>query len=272
MTADQPEARSYDQAYSEFGSPLMRQIRQEAYGHDIGQHSWVTAEELLADISRLNLSPAGRFLDLGCGPGGPLTFIASRIGCRATGMDLSAPAIGAARARSVALGLEGLVTFQEADLNRPLPFPTGAFNAVISIDVVLHLRDRGKAFQEVARILSAGGRFLFTDAGVICGSVSNEDIRRRAIHGYTQFAPAGFNERMLELAGFALLYREDRTATLVKSANGRLAARLAHRDELERLEGSAYFEGQQQYLETAIALAQSESVGRMMYLAESRSE
>jgi hypothetical protein len=36
----------YEATYREFDSPLMRQIRREAYGEDIGQHSWVGAAEL----------------------------------------------------------------------------------------------------------------------------------------------------------------------------------------------------------------------------------
>jgi hypothetical protein len=37
---------SYDTAYEAFDSPLAQQMRAEAYGEDIGQHSWVTANDL----------------------------------------------------------------------------------------------------------------------------------------------------------------------------------------------------------------------------------
>ena len=74
--SDSPESedRSYDNFYDDFDSPLMKRLRLEAYGRDIGQHSWVTSEDLEESISRLKLSRASRFLDLGCGPGGPLAF------------------------------------------------------------------------------------------------------------------------------------------------------------------------------------------------------
>ncbi len=78
-------AQGYDSFYKEFDSPLMRQLRVEAYGEDIGQHSWVTAEELRSDISRLELSRSSRFLDLGCGPCGPLAFVVASVGCRRLG-------------------------------------------------------------------------------------------------------------------------------------------------------------------------------------------
>ena len=44
---------SYDDLYREFDSPLSKQLRREAYGTDLGQHSWVTAEELEEILARL---------------------------------------------------------------------------------------------------------------------------------------------------------------------------------------------------------------------------
>jgi hypothetical protein len=38
--------RGYEKLYEAFDLPLSRQIRREACGEDVGQHSWVTASEL----------------------------------------------------------------------------------------------------------------------------------------------------------------------------------------------------------------------------------
>jgi SAM-dependent methyltransferase len=263
------KTQSYDSFYEEFDSPLMRQLRVEAYGEDIGQHSWVTAEDLRSDISRLQLSRSSRFLDLGCGPCGPLTFIVSSVGCHGAGTEVSAAALAVGRARAVVMGVEHLLTLREADLNEPIPFPDYSFDAAMSLDVVLHLRDRAKLFGEVARTLSPGGRFLFTDAGVVTGAISDEEVLLRSVHGYTQFAAPGFNERALDRVGLRLLDSEDRTAGALKNATGRLAARLAHRAELEQLEGAAEFGRQQRYLETVAEISRRGAVSRMMYLAES---
>ena len=81
--------------------------------------------------------------------------------------------------------------------------------------------------------------------------------------------PPGLNERLLEAAGFRLLHREDASAGLLRNAGGRLAARLNHRLELERLEGEAAFERQQRYLETVVDLARRGSLSRWLYVAES---
>lgn len=167
-----------------------------------------------------------------------------------------------------AYGQGTLVDFQVADSNEPLRLQPNSFTAVISIDVVLHLRDRAATFKEVKRVLSPGGRFLFTDVGVVTGAVSNEEVRQRAIHGFTQFAPDGFNERTLALAGFRVLESVDRTSSLLANAKGRLASCLRHRAELELAEGSDYFEAQLRYLDTVIELSERGAMSRMMYLAE----
>jgi len=265
----QPPAR-YGSIYKDFDNPLMGQLRQAAYGEDIGQHSWVTAEELTGDIPRLRLSRESHLLDLGCGPCGPLTFVSAQVGCRGTGADFSAEAIAAGRARAGSLKLEDKLMLQVADLNDPMPYATATFNAVMSLDVVLHLRDRHAVFREVARVLIPGGRFLFTDAAVITGAVSNEEMEKRAPHGHTQFVAPGFNERMLEQAGLKLVEQYDRTVSLLKAAAGRLAARMSHRAELEKLEGPGVFERQLHYLETVVALAKRGALSRVMYLAEAR--
>jgi len=269
MSASDHESRSYDGCYADFDSPLQQQLRREAYGQDIGQHSWVTANELEQDIPRLRLSRTSRLLDLGCGAGGPLAFIVGLVGCQGSGTDLSSKAISAGRARAKSQSLGELFTVQEADLNEPIPFASGSFHAVMCLDVILHLHDRAGLFREAVRVLTPGGRFLFTDAGVITGAVSETEIRRRAIHGHTQFVPPGYNERVLELAGVRLIERVDRTASLVNNAKGRITARLAHRAAIEAAEGNDRFESQQQYLETVLRLGERGALSRIMYLGES---
>ena len=207
-------ADGYESFYREFDSPIMRLLRREAYGEDIGQHSWVGGDELRADIRRLRLSPSSRFIDLGCGPCGPLTFVLATVRCPGTGVELSTSALEVGRARAISLGVGALLTVQQADLNEPIPFEPRAFDAAMSLDVVLHLRDRSRLFHEVGKLLPPGGRFLFTDAGVVTGAVSNEEVRRRSVHGHTQFVAPGWNEALLESAGLRLLETENRTMSV----------------------------------------------------------
>ena len=261
-------AGSYDRFYRDFDSPLMQQIRREAYGHDIGQHSWVTKHDLETDIAQLQLTSASRVLDLGCGPGGALAFIVGLAGCNGTGIDVSAPAITVARRRCSALGLGTRLSFQQTDLNESIPFPNATFEVAISLDVILHLRNRTTLFRDTRRILIPKGKFLFTDAAVLTGLVSADEFRVRASRGYTQFVQPGFNEHALQEAGFDVLDVIDRTPSLLGAAKGRFNARLAHASELKDMEGEANFENEQQYLATVIELSQRRAVSRMTYVAQ----
>lgn len=260
----------YDDLYRGFDSPLTQRLRRDAYGEDIGQHSWVTADELKSDVARLKARPASRLLDLGCGAGGPLAFVAGLAGCRGSGIDRSAQAIASGQDRATKLGLGGRFTFRQADLDEPLTFPSASFEAAMSLDVVLHLRNREATFQEITRVLLPGGRFLLTDAGVVTGIIPEDERRLRSAHRSARIVTPGFNERALARAGFGLLEVNDRTTTVVQNAGGRLAARWAHADDLRLVEGNAEFDGQQQYLAAVVDLAQRGALSRMCYLAESQ--
>jgi cyclopropane fatty-acyl-phospholipid synthase-like methyltransferase len=272
MPASPERADKYEAFYRQFDSELMRRVRAEAYGEDIGQHSWVGAGELRRDSSRLDLGPTRRVLDLGSGPCGPLTFLIASSGCYGVALELSASAIELGRVRAAALGVQSRFSARVADLNEPLPSDLGQFDCVLAIDVVLHVAHREALFREVAAKLIPGGRFLFTDAGVLTGAISSEEVRQRSAHGYTQFAPSGWNESKLQAAGFRLLEHEDRTESVVRNSRGRLNALQNHRDELVEANGLAAFDQQMQYVATVEALASRRALSRFMYLAEVRSD
>ncbi len=258
----------YASLYRDFDSPLMRQLRLEAYGEDIGQHSWVTAAELREDRVRLGLGPSSQLLDLGCGPCGPLTFLVAAAGCRGTGVDLDPGALAVGRSRAGAMGIGAAITTIGGDLSDPLPFPDATFEAAISLDVVLHLRDRLAFYREAARVLRSGARLLVTDAGVVTGAISNDEVRDRSGHGYTEFVPVGWNEQLLETAGFRVLDAANRTASVARNASGRLSAIGAHRSELVEQWGEDQVLTQSRYLETVVALAHRGALSRIGYLVE----
>ena len=266
----EPPQPSYETLYQEFESPLMRELRRDAYGEDIGQHSWVTAADLRRDAVRLGISTDGLLLDLGCGPCGPLTFLMKSLGCQGIGIDVSAAALSAGLSRARSLGVEGRIRVEEANLDGQIPLDANCIDAAVSLDVLLHLRDRPHAFVEIARVLKRGARLLFTDAGVVTGSISNEEVAARSMHGFSQFCAPSFNEYAIEQAGFVLLETENRTAALLENAAGRLSARRKHAAELERVEGASGFERYQNYLSAVIAMAERGALSRMMYLAELR--
>ena len=260
----------YEAIYEQFDSPLMRRIRRQAYGEDVGQHSWVSADELRADVERLALTKESNLVDLGCGPCGPLTFLLSITGCRGTGLELSPAAIESGRARAVRLGVQHLISLRVADLNLPLDLDPGSFDAAMSLDVVLHLRERARFYAEVAHLLVPGGRFVLSDAGVRTGDMTAQEERRRSANGFAQYTLPGTNEELLDAAGFRVIGTEDCTESVVRNAAGRLAAVKAHRAELDEILSATEVEKQIDYLEVVVALAGRRALTRIMYFAELR--
>src|SRR5690242_5149931 len=93
--------------------------------------------------------------------------------------------------------------------------------------------------------LRAGGRALFTDAMVITGPVSHQEIATRSSIGFYLFVPPGENERLLRDAGFGLLSVEDLTASPADIAQRWCDAREQHREALIMREGDENFQGLQ---------------------------
>jgi SAM-dependent methyltransferase len=120
-------------------------------------HWWFVARRriLLTILNRyLGASTAGgfRILDVGCGTGTMLTYLA-RFG-NAEGVDIDAEAVGYCHDR----GLQQ-VTQSAAD---SLPFDNDTFELVTALDVIEHIDDDLGALREIRRVLRPGGRLLLT--------------------------------------------------------------------------------------------------------------
>lgn len=105
------------------------------------------------------LRAGARGLDLGCGVGGPLRFLARTTGAHITGVNLNRTQLARARARADAEGLADRAAFVESDF-AALPFPDATFDCVYAIEATCHAPDRRRVFAEAARVLVPGGRFV----------------------------------------------------------------------------------------------------------------
>jgi SAM-dependent methyltransferase len=95
-----------------------------------------------------------RVLDLGCNNGWGTDFLSS-VAASVTGIDVSAAAVADARRR-----------FPNGDFHLfdglSLPFETGAFDLVASLQVIEHVPDTGPYLREIMRVLTPGGTAIFT--------------------------------------------------------------------------------------------------------------
>jgi SAM-dependent methyltransferase len=266
---ERPTARvgHYSAAYGKFASKLYAEMRAEAFGEDIGQQSWLSAEEQDRLIAWLDLRPEHLLLDVACGSGGPTLRIAERIGCRVHGIDLEAAAIRVARAWARKRGLTDRVTFAVADASRPLDFAPQSFDAIICIDAISHLPDRPTVLREWLRLLKPGGNAVYTHPQVVTGPLSSREIAIRSSSGFKLFMPFGGNESAIAAAGLSLIRSEDGTENVAKFASRRLAAREARRKALMEIEGKEAVDRQHELFGVAAAVAAERRLSRFLFHA-----
>jgi SAM-dependent methyltransferase len=142
----------YAAQYARFESEVTSDIRREVYGEDIGQQGWRSFDEQTIIANLILESSPCHVLD-----------VAGR--------------------QAMAQGLSHQARFEIADCSARLPYPDGTFDVVVCIDAVLHLKDRFAAIIDWERLLRPQGRVLFTDAAVITGSISIEELNIRASQG-----------------------------------------------------------------------------------------
>ena len=115
-------------------------------------------------VSRMNLSPGHKVLDLGCGIGGSTFTIAQFTGPTglAAGVDISSSLIKVAASRS---GNRSGLEFHVSDACA-VPYADGFFDFAHSERVFLYLPDRLAAIHEMKRVVRPGGRLFLVDTDI----------------------------------------------------------------------------------------------------------
>jgi SAM-dependent methyltransferase len=117
----------------------------------------------LAD--RLTIGPSDHILDIGCGLGGPARYLATRFGCKVSGIDITPPFVDAARKLTALLHLESQVEIAQGD-GQLLPYAHGAFDGALTQHVTMNVADRPSFFREAYRVLKPGAFFALTEHGM----------------------------------------------------------------------------------------------------------
>lgn len=135
----------------------LRRGQESAFGPGeyVEQESFVRASEIRVLAERAAIGPHVSVLDLCCGVAGPGRFLTRELGCDYVGVDSSEGAVAIAAERAGDLPCR----FEVA---RVPPLPPGTFEVVLLLETMLAFPDKEALLKEVARALSAGGRFAFT--------------------------------------------------------------------------------------------------------------
>jgi len=179
-----------------------------------------------AELARdLGLGPDLDLLDVGCGIGGPARHIAAALGCRVTGIDLTAEFVEAAEALTRRCGLA--LSFRQGSA-LAMPFPDGSFDAATLIHVGMNIADKAALFAEVRRVLKPGARFGVYDVMRVAEGDLPYPMPWAATPETSFVEPPETYRRLLGQAGFAIEAEHDRgdlALRLGREARERAAAR-----------------------------------------------
>jgi sarcosine/dimethylglycine N-methyltransferase len=177
----------------------------------IARASRRTVERMASRLSQLN--EHSRAIDVGAGYGGSARYLAETRGCRVVALNLSEVENQRDRAKNAERGLAKLIDVVDGDFEH-IPYNDDAFDVAWSQDAMLHSGNREKVLAEVARVLKAGGEFIFTDPMMAddCPQGVLQPILDR-LHLETLGSPAFYRRALAEL-GFDELAFEEHTGQL----------------------------------------------------------
>ena len=126
---------------------------------------------------------------------------------------------------------------------------------------------RSQVFSDLLRVLRPGGRFLFSDALIIGGLVSHEEIAIRSSIGIYFFSPPGENERLLKQSRFRGIETRDTTDSATLLSKRWHDAREKKKAALVAIEGEENFAGVQRFLTYVHTLTAEKRLLRFPYTA-----
>lgn len=162
-------------------------------------------------VAKMGLKPSDHVLDAGCGLGGATRYLASAVGCRVTGIDLTPAYIEAAEDLARRTGLADRIAYRVASA-LAMPFDAGAFDAAITLHVAMNIKDRAGLYREVARVLKPGAVFCVYDVMKGAGEGLKFPVPWAETPATSHLTTPQEMRALLRDAGFAVDEVEDRTA------------------------------------------------------------
>lgn len=128
--------------------------------YDQDHYGGVEANDILAQ--KAGIQPHHHVLDVCSGMGGPARYLAHKLGCRVTGLDLTESRVSAAIRLTRLTRLNRLVDFRLGDA-MDMPFDDARFDVVIGQEAWAHVPDKARLIRECARVVKPEGTIAFTD-------------------------------------------------------------------------------------------------------------
>jgi len=164
-----------------------------------------------------------RVLDVGSGIGGPSRFLASRYGCRVTGIDLTAEFCRVAEMLTRLTGMTGQVTYRHGNA-LDLPFGDKSFDVVWSQNASMNIANRDRLYTGMYRVLKPGGRLALQEVVAGPGGEPYYPVPWARKPSISFLLSAEATRAKLEAAGFRVVAWQDTTRESLESSLARAQA------------------------------------------------
>jgi ubiquinone/menaquinone biosynthesis C-methylase UbiE len=207
--------------------------------YDQDHFGGLEAVDELAEKAGINA--ATHVLDVCSGMGGPARYLAHRLGCRVTGLDITQTRHEAAVRLTAMVGLDHLVDFRLSNA-LAMPFADATFDVVIGQEAFAHVPDKPRLIAECARVVRPRGVIAFTD--ILRGqglSAAEFERLRRDMTFQSLESPDGY-AALLANCGCTVLSRDDLSAWWTEVLRERLKMYRSLEDTTVAKFGAAHFE------------------------------
>jgi cyclopropane fatty-acyl-phospholipid synthase-like methyltransferase len=233
---------------------------------DLDQWHYHGLDAIRAAADQLALGPTSRVLDIGSGVGGPARYLAHTIGCRVTALELQPKLNAIAVDLTQRSGLSERVTHVLGDA-LAYPFADAEFDAVVSLLAILHIPDRPRLFERLARALRSGGGCYVED---LCARApfSPDDLRdlREIVFGVSVTSIEDYAKDM-RAAGFVDVAATDLTSDWAPYAAERLRSWRQNHEPYARVHGEGTYGAQEKFYSLIARLYESGSLGGVRLVA-----
>ncbi len=210
----------------------LKEFDQDNYGGPEGV-------ELLA--KRADIRREHHVLDVCSGMGGPARWLAHRLGCRVTGIDLTQSRVQSAQRLTQKVGLESLVDFIQGDATA-MALPDATYDALISQEAWVHIPTKVELISECARVVKEGGSIAFTDVTLNQPLTSADETRLSEEMQCNRIASAEHYLELLQKSSCEIVSHEDLSATWANVLVNRLEMFRSLRDTTVARFGEAHFD------------------------------
>lgn len=147
------------------------------------------------------LDSAGEILDVGCGEGDLVAYLARRTRGRVVGLDISDAGFARAREEADRQAVGPLTQCLRGDAQEMTGLEDGRFGAVTLTFTLHHIDRKASALREIDRVLRPGGKVLVGDYVIVEGRPSTECHRLTASQVQEMLVEAGFVGIAVEMVG-----------------------------------------------------------------------